>query len=139
MELLRQQVKAQDGQLSATQDELAKAKQAADAKAKAVKFLSEQKGKLWPALVAGTPLESVPYKQAGNKQVAEALEQHQANMARLRALEASSAVGHSVAAVLQRPTTGSCQVTASVGGTVRMTGSSLFRRERVPKLRASRS
>ena len=94
VESLRQQVQAQEGQLPAAQEELAKAKQALDAKAKAVKFLSEQKGKLWPALVAGTALESVAYKQAGNKQVTEAVEKHQANMARLRALEASSAVRH---------------------------------------------
>ena len=92
VESLRQQVQAQEGQLSAAQAELAEAKQLVETKNKHNGQLAAIRGRLWAALVADTPLSTIAAKSAGQKPITEAVERHQASMARLRALEASSAV-----------------------------------------------
>ena len=71
-----------------------KVKELAEARLKANQNLYTAKVRMWQALTAGSPLASTPAKSITLKDIAQAAEQLQANMARLRALEASSAVSH---------------------------------------------
>ncbi len=101
VETLRQQVQAQEAQLSAAQQELAATKELAETKNRHNSQLAGHKAKLWQALVADTPLAGAVATRVVMKQITEAVELHQAKMARLRALEASSAVRHLIWIVRQ--------------------------------------
>ena len=94
---LRQQLGALEAQLAEAQQQLTTARQELERKTKLNVILTQTKSKLWGALTAG----SAPAggKTAKGDAITAAIQQQARNMARLQALEASSAVRHSCCAL----------------------------------------
>ena len=80
----------QEAQLTAAQQELATSKQDTETAKKRASFFQGRTTKLWQAVREGTSLAA--NAALTNDSLTQALEQHQASLARLRALEASNAV-----------------------------------------------
>jgi hypothetical protein len=89
---LRQQLGAQEAQFAEAQQQLTAARQELERKTKLNNVLQQTKSKLWGALTAGPA--SASGKTSKGDTITTAIQQQARNMARLQALEASSAVRH---------------------------------------------